>query len=333
MGSILGGGPGGGGTFGQNLMGINPYTPEAIGEQNFAPAIQQSQAGMGNDFAQQQAFANALLAQSQGAGPNPALEQLKAATQQNAQQGAGLIASQKGINPALAARMAAQNTANANQQAAGQAANMRAQQQLGAQSNLGNVYGQLSGEQLQNQQILQNAQAQQNNAINTRSNIASGLSAANTKASQQGAQGVLTTGGSLLSGMAGFMAGGGEVGGDDDDSSGLLQTATKLAPLAMALISKGGHVPGKAKVEGDSYSNDTVPTMLSPGEIVVPRTKAKDPDKAKAFIDQLMAKKGKSSSSSDSGPQGYSKVLDAHRKLEQKVKELEALVGKKHGKV
>lgn len=35
---------------------------------------------------------------------------------------------------------------------------------------------------------------------------------------------------------------------------------------------QGGHVPGVANVPGDSIQNDTVPAMLSPGEIVVPRT-------------------------------------------------------------
>ena len=36
---------------------------------------------------------------------------------------------------------------------------------------------------------------------------------------------------------------------------------------------KGGIVPGKAKMEGDSIKNDIVPAMLSPGELVVPRSK------------------------------------------------------------
>jgi hypothetical protein len=35
---------------------------------------------------------------------------------------------------------------------------------------------------------------------------------------------------------------------------------------------EGGVVPGKAKVPGDHPANDTVPTMLSPGEVVLPRS-------------------------------------------------------------
>ena len=46
------------------------------------------------------------------------------------------------MNPALAARLIAQQTAGANQQAAGQSGLMRAEQQLAAQNALANVYGQ-----------------------------------------------------------------------------------------------------------------------------------------------------------------------------------------------
>lgn len=34
----------------------------------------------------------------------------------------------------------------------------------------------------------------------------------------------------------------------------------------------GGHVPGTPEVPGDSEQNDTVPAMLSPGELVIPRS-------------------------------------------------------------
>ena len=33
----------------------------------------------------------------------------------------------------------------------------------------------------------------------------------------------------------------------------------------------GGKVGGKARKSGDSLKNDTVPAMLSPGEVVIPR--------------------------------------------------------------
>lgn len=56
---------------------------------------------------------------------------------------------------------------------------------------------------------------------------------------------------------------------------------------------KGGTVPGKAKVDGDSPKNDTVDAKLSPDEIVVPRSKAKDPKKAEKFVDKEIKKNKK----------------------------------------
>ena len=50
----------------------------------------------------------------------------------------------------------------------------------------------------------------------------------------------------------------------------------------------GGLVHGEAKVHGDSPKNDTVPAMLSPGEVVIPRSASSHPDKAKAFVKHLI---------------------------------------------
>jgi hypothetical protein len=62
----------------------------------------------------------------------------------------------------------------------------------------------------------------------------------------------------------------------------------------------GGPVDGKAKVKGDSPKNDTVKAMLSPGEIVLPRSVAQDPnapDKAREFVQiTLLMKKHKKGS-------------------------------------
>lgn len=64
-----------------------------------------------------------------------------------------------------------------------------------------------------------------------------------------------------------------------------------------ALMESGGRVPGKASVEGDSEKNDNVKALLSPGEIVLPRTVSEDamdnPDseKLQEFLDALRAHK------------------------------------------
>jgi hypothetical protein len=63
-------------------------------------------------------------------------------------------------------------------------------------------------------------------------------------------------------------------------------------------LKAGGKVPGHAKVAGDSYENDQVHAMLSPGEIVIPRSVAQSAnpvDGAARFVAAMQAKKGKKS--------------------------------------
>jgi hypothetical protein len=61
------------------------------------------------------------------------------------------------------------------------------------------------------------------------------------------------------------------------------------------LANQGKMVPGQAQVAGDSLKNDTVPAMLSPKEIVIPRSIALAPDapeQAKKFVAAILAKNG-----------------------------------------
>ncbi len=97
--------------------------------------------------------------------------------------------------------------------------------------------------------------------------------------------------------------------------------ATDIAKVGQMYAAHGAYVPGKAKVAGDSPKNDTVPAMLSPGEIVIPRSKAKDADKAKAFIDELMRKKKAKDEPTKSG---YSKILELHRQLGEALGDMES---------
>lgn len=66
--------------------------------------------------------------------------------------------------------------------------------------------------------------------------------------------------------------------------------ASYLAPTPM-VAAEGGAVPGKAPVAGDSPHNDRVPAMLSPGEVVVPRSVAGNPEMAKQFVAHVMRNK------------------------------------------
>lgn len=67
------------------------------------------------------------------------------------------------------------------------------------------------------------------------------------------------------------------------------------SPKTAQLKAVGGPVPGKAKVTGDSPKNDTVKTMLSPGEVVIPRSimNSADPVKGAAnFVAEQLRKHG-----------------------------------------
>jgi hypothetical protein len=95
----------------------------------------------------------------------------------------------------------------------------------------------------------------------------------------------------------GAAAGGAEAGGAAAAGGGdsLLALAAKGGQIEK-LKAQGGHVPGKAKVKGNSYSNDTVKALLSPGEVVIPKSVMESGDPARGaaqFVQAVMAKKRK----------------------------------------
>jgi hypothetical protein len=248
----------------------------------FAQAVSQTNNNYNQTYGQQQG----LDTQLQGIATNGsslAQNQLTAATGQNIAEGAGMVESQKGLNPALAARLAGQQTSQANQQAANQSAQLQAQTQMGA---MGQLAGNLSNQG--SQAVSYNSALQQQQSANNVTNA--GVAATNATNAQK------TTGGLLGGGAAGI---------------------AKLAG------SQGGKIPGAATVPGDSLKNDTVSAMLSPGEIVVPRTQAADPEKAKAFIDALM----KDKKAKGEGDKSYGDVLAAHRNLHARISQLEQRLG------
>lgn len=256
-------------------------------------------------------------------GQNSPLQQLaNSQANQNAQQAAGVYANNRAINPALAARQASNLQANSNQGLA----NTLAMQRLGAMGQQGQVYGQL-GNQIQGMQgITQGAIANQNQAINQGNQTAAGVAAGNQEMSGKVVGGILNAAGPAL-GMAGGGGGappippgaaaaaaahggvvshgtvlphnyahGGTVSGPVSFAGKYLSNPGAMAAMArggqVQNMKRGGSVPGKARVQGDSLKNDTVPAMLSPGEIVVPRTKAQDPEAAKRFVMAVLNKKG-----------------------------------------
>lgn len=113
-----------------------------------------------------------------------------------------------------------------------------------------------------------------------------------------------SSGGGGMSSMMNPMASAG--GGDSSGGGGMSSMMSMLPMLAMA-ASKGGPVPGKAAVPDNSPKNDTVPAMLSPGEIVIPRSITEHPDAARMaaqFVAKTIAEhKAKSGNFDDGGAQ------------------------------
>lgn len=140
---------------------------------NLANGAGQTLGNQQNLYGQQQGLAQALLAQSQGQGPNPAQLQFQQNADQNLRQQAGAINSIKGLNPALAAKMISEQGAQAGQQNAQNSGILQAEQQLAAQGQLGNQYNALD----QNLMGQNNTLANQGNlyagAGNTAGNITS----------------------------------------------------------------------------------------------------------------------------------------------------------------
>ncbi len=212
---------------------------------------------------------------------------------------AALMAGQRGAaaNPGMIARQAAQQGGALQQQAAGQGATLQAQQQLAGMNALQNqqaMMQQLAGTQVQQQQnaLMQGSntalQGQQNvnSMVGSQNNADASIAAANQKSQASGLGGLIGGAATALTGIP-FKADGGVI----EEPSGPQSVLGKFFAMQ-----SGGTVPGKATVKGDSRQNDTVPAMLSPGEIVVPRTAAKDPKKAAAFaasVAMRQQKKGK----------------------------------------
>lgn len=289
---------------------------------NFTNALDAAQrdAAMGVDRAfgagdQQQALADALRAQAEGRGvPSLAEMQLAQATDRTAKQAAGMIGAQRGLSAGTATRLAANAGAAANQEAAGQAAMIRAQEQMQAQAALAQQLAAMRGGDINQQQAsqglfgqagalrgdqrgqnLQNQlEAQRLNADVARGNqqaamdaerLAAGQAAQDRAAAQadQARTDRILGGVSQAAGAYGARA----------------NTTPTPKPIGDGLMdvpfAEGGVVPGKARRPGDSPENDTVPAALSPGEIVLPRSITRHrnaPAMAHAFVQALMAQGG-----------------------------------------
>lgn len=240
------------------------------------------------------------------------------------------LASQRGLSPALAARYAAQQTAQLGGQTAQQAGLLGLQQQLAAQqllgsltgtaaglgSKAGDIYGTARTQEIEQAKAKSDADLKRLNIlassdtgirqIQAQTGISENeIRAKIAAANQAAAAGDMERRDKILGSITGAFAS--EGAKKAFGTAGGAGGAAGAAPAAggLGLMYSGGRIDGHAPVQGDSPKNDVVPAQLSPGEIVIPRSAAGSREAAKAFIDAL--------DDWDEEP-SYGKVLKARQK-------------------
>lgn len=234
------------GTNKQDLENAGTNANTALQQQSNIAAPLQS--GLTQGANAQTNLGQQLFAETQGGGPNPAQAQLNQATGQNIAQQAALAAGQRGAgaNAGLIAAQNAQQGAATQQQSAGQAATLGAQQQIAAQNNLQN----LSASQVaQGQGAVQGL----NNAAQNEQNILQGANTAFNNAQVGMQSNINNVNAGIAQGNAGTNAN--IVGGI---ASGLSSIAGSLfADGGMVKMDKGGNVldaNARAHIAPDNFA-------------------------------------------------------------------------------
>lgn len=290
--------------------------------------------------AEQAALAEALRAQAEGRGPSLAQMQYQRALEASQAAAASQLASARGLSPAQAQRLLITRQAGAQAAAASQSAQLRLQEQQAAQAALGNLLGQRRQQELLGGQLMANLygtagslgtqQAISQAELDQRAQAAAmGLS--QQQFAQETQRRAAATGALGAFGQTLLTAGKQEQGSAGGSAGAAPRSASSipgLSPEAQKILegrARGGdaprEIPGKAKFKGDTRSNDTVPALLSPGEIVLPRSVAQAPDapqKAMKFVDAIKKQKRPS-------PKAFAQALARLNELEARLNAMEAL--------
>lgn len=269
------------------------------------PAMAQLNQQTSNNTANQAA----LMAGQRGTGANAGLMSRQAANvgaqnqQQAVGQGATLQAQQQlAAQQQLQQQQAQmQNVAGNQINTQGNAANAYAGS---AQNALNSVYGQINAQnsaelgrvQLNNQGQMQQHTMDNAMGMDFLSKMGqAGMAVAGMPSAPTSSPTAAPSGGQT-NGLQGFSSVLGQIG---HAHGGMIDGPKSLAGQHLKgakNMKSGGPVSGQASVKGDSYSNDTVPAMLSPGEIVIPRHITQGADaaqKAAAFVQAILARGGK----------------------------------------
>lgn len=281
--------------------------PEAVGtmteleKQNFYDYMNRA-GGQGQDVYQQQAgLAATLQARAEGRGtPSLAELQLQQTLEGNRRSLAGQLAAQgRSMNPALAQKLLLSKGADLQQQSAGQGAILRAQEQIAAQGALANQLGSMATSQgnifssagtlgfnqaKEQAQLAENQKTREYNAALANLNAATGGAAGVQQSSQtaqaqagQNAKTAIEAGGKII---------------QEGNKAANNPTAPPAGKAQGGMINAAAGYLAKL----DNKKNDVVPAMLSPGEVVLPRSIVNSPNPPAAaakFVEAILAKKNK----------------------------------------
>jgi hypothetical protein len=285
------------GDFLQNILGSrNNFSaqPMQMGQIDYTKQMDEAQknaiAGMGastNAANMNTELAKQLMAQANGEGPSLAQMQLQQASDQNLKNQAGLIASQRGMNPNQVARAVALQGASTGQDLANKSGQLRLQEQLEKQKLLqsgllgqqqigGNLYGTTGQlQQNQNQQNLTNYW----NAQNINEKIAEQNTAgANALTGQLIGAGSAIFGGPAKNALSRLFGGGGGGGGSGGGGGGGWQShplgvdttfTSNLNPADFNQYAEGGVIGDDATPADYNGAPEMRRVAVSPGEAVV----------------------------------------------------------------
>jgi hypothetical protein len=325
IGSVLG--------LGDN-QGAN-YKPQSAPLMNLTSPEQLAQAQkQSNDaLAQQQAFLAAVQAQgglgkqtdvynqygdiAAGRGANPAQAMLANATGANTANQAALMASQRGAsaNPALLARLAAQQGAANQQGAAGQAALLQAQQSLAALGQQGGLANQMAGQQAQAvgnlNQFAQGNQGQQFGAANAQNNAnLSNTQGMNTilanqaldtqRYQQKGLSGLASGISSVAGTLPGMLGGGGGGAGTMTGTAGS-GAGGMFGTSASGLAGPPTMAPGATGGKVTPAGIGTNPRRLADGGMPSDGIESFDAPGPRSYVGKLLAPESKDDSGGGGG--------------------------------
>ena len=127
--------------------------PETVGDVAYTPSqrdylgdVEAANAQQNQARQNQMGIAELIAARARGEGPSIAEMQLRQSTDRLQNQQAGLVASQRGMNPALQRRLIMGQAAQGQQAMNAQAALLRAQEQQAAQALAAQTYGAMRGQ-------------------------------------------------------------------------------------------------------------------------------------------------------------------------------------------